>query len=109
MAEQSQIYVGVAGYFGKPDHKGKVGVFRRAALTSPGAMSTPSTVAPFFASARATRPSPQPASSQRVPRTVPSASSSARSRKPDRCGSRSTQRTHACAFAPQSFSAGPFP
>ena len=31
MADQSQIYVGVAGYFGKPDHKGKVGVFRRAA------------------------------------------------------------------------------
>ena len=25
------IYVGVAGYFGKPDHPGKVGVFRRAA------------------------------------------------------------------------------
>jgi photosystem II stability/assembly factor-like uncharacterized protein len=31
MADQSQIYVGVAGYFGKPDHKGKVGVFRRSA------------------------------------------------------------------------------
>ena len=29
MAEQSNVYVGVAGYFGKPDHKGKVGVFRR--------------------------------------------------------------------------------
>ena len=31
MSEQSNVYVGVAGYFGKPDHKGKVGVFRRAA------------------------------------------------------------------------------
>ena len=31
MADQSQVYVGVAGYFGKPDHPGKVGVFRRAA------------------------------------------------------------------------------
>ena len=30
MAEQSNIYAGVAGYFGKPDHPGKVGVFRRA-------------------------------------------------------------------------------
>ena len=28
---QSNIYAGVAGYFGKPDHPGKVGVFRRAA------------------------------------------------------------------------------
>ena len=27
--DQSNIYVGVAGYFGKPDHKGRVGVFRR--------------------------------------------------------------------------------
>lgn len=27
--EQSNLYVGVAGYFGKPDHKGRVGVFRR--------------------------------------------------------------------------------
>jgi photosystem II stability/assembly factor-like uncharacterized protein len=31
MAEASNIYVGVAGYFGKPDQTGKVGVFRRAA------------------------------------------------------------------------------
>ena len=31
MADQSHIYAGVAGYFGKPDHPGKVGVFRRAA------------------------------------------------------------------------------
>ena len=31
MAEQSNIYVGVAGYFGKPDHPGKTGVFQRAA------------------------------------------------------------------------------
>ena len=31
MAEASNIYVGVAGYFGKPDHPGKVGVFQRAA------------------------------------------------------------------------------
>ena len=31
MAEQSNVYVGVAGYFGKPDHKGKVGVFRHDA------------------------------------------------------------------------------
>lgn len=31
MAETSNVYVGVAGYFGKPDHTGKVGVFRRAA------------------------------------------------------------------------------
>jgi photosystem II stability/assembly factor-like uncharacterized protein len=30
MAEASNIYVGVAGYFGKPDHTGKVGVFQRA-------------------------------------------------------------------------------
>jgi photosystem II stability/assembly factor-like uncharacterized protein len=30
MAEQSHIFAGVAGYFGKPDHTGKVGVFRRA-------------------------------------------------------------------------------
>ena len=29
MADQSNIYAGVAGYFGKPDHPGKVGVFRR--------------------------------------------------------------------------------
>lgn len=31
MAEASNIYVGVAGYFGKPDQTGKVGIFRRAA------------------------------------------------------------------------------
>ncbi|MEI7876121.1 MAG: hypothetical protein WCK95_28665 [Alphaproteobacteria bacterium] len=31
MAAESNIYVGVAGYFGKPDHPGKVGVFQRAA------------------------------------------------------------------------------
>ena len=31
MAAQSNIYVGVAGYFGKPDHPGRVGLFRRAA------------------------------------------------------------------------------
>lgn len=31
MVEASNIYVGVAGYFGKPDHPGKVGVFQRAA------------------------------------------------------------------------------
>ena len=31
MAEQSNIYVGVAGYFGKPDHPGKTGVFQRSA------------------------------------------------------------------------------
>jgi photosystem II stability/assembly factor-like uncharacterized protein len=31
MAVDSNIYVGVAGYFGKPDHPGKVGVFQRAA------------------------------------------------------------------------------
>ena len=31
MADASNIYVGVAGYFGKPDHPGKVGVFQRAA------------------------------------------------------------------------------
>ena len=31
MADGSNIYVGVAGYFGKPDQTGKVGVFRRAA------------------------------------------------------------------------------
>src|SRR5688572_14494415 len=31
MADQSHVYVGVAGYFGKPDHPGKVGVFRRPA------------------------------------------------------------------------------
>jgi photosystem II stability/assembly factor-like uncharacterized protein len=31
MAETSNIYAGVAGYFGKPDHTGKVGVFRRSA------------------------------------------------------------------------------
>ncbi len=31
MAETSNIYVGVAGYFGKPEHTGKVGVFQRAA------------------------------------------------------------------------------
>lgn len=29
MAEQANIYVGVAGYFGKPDHIGRVGIFRR--------------------------------------------------------------------------------
>src|SRR6195256_5586331 len=34
MADQSNIYAGVAGYFGKPDHPGKVGVFRRAAAGS---------------------------------------------------------------------------
>ena len=31
MATESNIYVGVAGYFGKPDHPGKIGVFQRAA------------------------------------------------------------------------------
>jgi photosystem II stability/assembly factor-like uncharacterized protein len=31
MTDSSHIYVGVAGYFGKPDHPGKVGVFRRLA------------------------------------------------------------------------------
>lgn len=31
MTDPSNIYVGVAGYFGKPDHPGKTGVFRRAA------------------------------------------------------------------------------
>ena len=31
MAEPSNIYAGVAGYFGKPDHPGKFGVFQRAA------------------------------------------------------------------------------
>ena len=30
MDTQSNVYVGVAGYFGKPDHPGKVGLFRRA-------------------------------------------------------------------------------
>ena len=30
MASSSNIYVGVAGYFGKPDQTGKVGVFRRS-------------------------------------------------------------------------------
>ncbi len=29
MAEQSNLFVGVAGYFGKPDHPGRVGIFRR--------------------------------------------------------------------------------
>jgi photosystem II stability/assembly factor-like uncharacterized protein len=29
MADQSNVYVGVAGYFGKPDHTGKTGVFVR--------------------------------------------------------------------------------
>lgn len=29
--DKSNIYVGVAGYFGKPDHTGRVGVFRRPA------------------------------------------------------------------------------
>ena len=31
MADTSNIYVGVAGYFGKPDNPGRVGVFQRAA------------------------------------------------------------------------------
>jgi len=31
MADPSNIYVGVAGYFGKPDNPGRVGVFQRAA------------------------------------------------------------------------------
>jgi photosystem II stability/assembly factor-like uncharacterized protein len=31
MASQSNIYVGVAGYVGRPDEKGAVGVFRRSA------------------------------------------------------------------------------
>ncbi|HTR83425.1 MAG TPA: YCF48-related protein [Reyranella sp.] len=31
MADTSNIYAGVAGYFGRPDHPGKVGVFQRAA------------------------------------------------------------------------------
>lgn len=30
MADQSHIFAGVAGYFGQPDHPGKIGVFRRA-------------------------------------------------------------------------------
>ena len=32
MADQTNIYVGVAGYFGKPDHPGRVGIFRRAGI-----------------------------------------------------------------------------
>ncbi len=32
MADQANIYVGVAGYFGKPDHPGRVGVFRRSTV-----------------------------------------------------------------------------
>ena len=31
MSDTTNIYAGVAGYFGKPDHPGKVGVFRRPA------------------------------------------------------------------------------
>ncbi len=31
MADQTNIYAGVAGYFGKPDHPGRVGIFRRSA------------------------------------------------------------------------------
>ena len=31
MAGQSHIYAGVAGYVGRPEEKGKIGVFRRAA------------------------------------------------------------------------------
>ena len=31
MPDGSNIYAGVAGYFGKPDHTGKAGVFQRAA------------------------------------------------------------------------------
>ena len=31
MADATNIYAGVAGYFGKPDHPGKFGVFQRAA------------------------------------------------------------------------------
>ena len=31
MAEASNVYAGVAGYFGKPDHTGKSGVFMRPA------------------------------------------------------------------------------
>ncbi len=31
MAAESNIFVGVAGYFGKPDHPGRVGIFRRPA------------------------------------------------------------------------------
>jgi photosystem II stability/assembly factor-like uncharacterized protein len=31
MAAETNIYVGVAGFFGRPDQKGSVGVFRRAA------------------------------------------------------------------------------
>ena len=36
MADPSNIYAGVAGYFGKPDHPGKVGVFRRSASGNGG-------------------------------------------------------------------------
>ena len=32
MADQTNLYVGVAGYFGKPDHPGRVGIFRRAGI-----------------------------------------------------------------------------
>jgi len=38
MADGSNIYVGVAGYFGKPDQTGKVGVFRRAACVAAAAL-----------------------------------------------------------------------
>ena len=34
MPDGSNIYAGVAGYFGKPDHTGKAGVFQRAAFSS---------------------------------------------------------------------------
>jgi len=39
MADPSNIYAGVAGYFGKPDHPGKVGVFRRSAAGNGGPVS----------------------------------------------------------------------
>jgi len=36
MAGQSDIYAGITGYVGRPDEKGKVGVFRRAVTAGEG-------------------------------------------------------------------------
>ena len=36
MPDGSNIYAGVAGYFGKPDHTGKAGVFARAPRAATG-------------------------------------------------------------------------
>ena len=44
MPDGSNIYAGVAGYFGKPDHTGKAGVFQREDLKPGDAFAGPAVI-----------------------------------------------------------------